>query len=121
VEDMCYERRRAEAVVENVRHPRNPWDREEPGTLTQGAPVFNFFPGSSRVGIEPTLDPTVQAGQEEVDEELCTRRASVVGLVNQANQHRRTRLMIRSQVQALMIQSQVQETCTLVRFTRLVP
>jgi hypothetical protein len=25
--------------------------REEPGTLTQGAPVF---PGSSRLGIEPT-------------------------------------------------------------------
>ncbi len=27
--------------------------REEPGTLTQGAPVF---PGSSRLGIEPTQD-----------------------------------------------------------------
>jgi hypothetical protein len=26
--------------------------REEPGTLTQGAPVF-YFPGSSRLGIEP--------------------------------------------------------------------
>ena len=38
VEDMCYERRRADGT------------REEPGTLTQGAPVF---PGSSRLGIEP--------------------------------------------------------------------
>jgi len=36
MEDMCYERR-AET-------------HEEPGTLTQGAPVF---PGSSRLGIEP--------------------------------------------------------------------
>ncbi len=36
VEDMCYEIRRAEAGT-----------REEPGTLTQGAPVF---PGSSRLG-----------------------------------------------------------------------
>ena len=35
---MCYERRRADGT------------REEPGTLTQGAPVF---PGSSRLGIEP--------------------------------------------------------------------
>ena len=39
--------------------------REEPGTLTQGAPVF---PGSSRLGIEPktpgwlvqACDPTLQ-------------------------------------------------------------
>jgi hypothetical protein len=40
---MCYEIRRAEAwpTVGPV---------EEPGTLTQGAPVF---PGSSRLGIEP--------------------------------------------------------------------
>jgi len=30
--------------------PITRWDREEPGTLTQGAPVF---PGSSRLGIEP--------------------------------------------------------------------
>ena len=28
--------------------PITRWDREEPGTLTQGAPVF---PGSSRLGI----------------------------------------------------------------------
>ena len=28
----------------------NPGTREEPGTFTQGAPVF---PGSSRLGIEP--------------------------------------------------------------------
>ena len=37
---MCYEIRRAEACG----------TRKEPGTLTQGAPVF---PGSSRLGIEP--------------------------------------------------------------------
>jgi len=43
VEDMCYERRRAEACVDDG-------TREEPGTITQGAPVF---PGSSRLGIEP--------------------------------------------------------------------
>jgi hypothetical protein len=48
VEDMCYERRGT---------------REEPGTLTQGAPVF---PGSSRLGIEPKTpgclvqDPTTR-------------------------------------------------------------
>ena len=41
---MCYERRRAEACVDES------GTREEPGTLTQGAPVF---PGSSRLGIEP--------------------------------------------------------------------
>ena len=40
---MCYDRRRAEACVDDG-------TREEPGTLTQGAPVF---PGSSRLGIEP--------------------------------------------------------------------
>jgi hypothetical protein len=39
---MCYDRRRAEACVDDG-------TREEPGTLTQGAPVF---PGSSRLGIE---------------------------------------------------------------------
>ena len=49
MEDMCYERR-AET-------------HEEPGTLTQGAPVF---PGSSRLGIEPKTqgwlvqDPTTR-------------------------------------------------------------
>ena len=32
------------------RPPRVGGTREEPGTLTQGAPVF---PGSSRLGIEP--------------------------------------------------------------------
>jgi hypothetical protein len=41
VEDMCYERRRAEACVDYG-------TREEPGTLTQGAPVF---PGSSHLGM----------------------------------------------------------------------
>jgi hypothetical protein len=46
---MCYDRRRG--------------TREEPGTLTQGAPVF---PGSSRLGIEPKTpgwlvqDPTTR-------------------------------------------------------------
>ena len=42
VEDMCYEIRRAGT-------------REEPGTSTQGAPVF---PGSSRLGIEPKTPGT---------------------------------------------------------------
>ena len=43
--------------------PITRWDREEPGTLTQGAPVF---PGSSRLGIEPKTpgwlvqDPTTR-------------------------------------------------------------
>jgi len=40
---MCYERRRAEACVDESAH-------HQPCTLTQGAPVF---PGSSRLGIEP--------------------------------------------------------------------
>jgi len=41
--------------------------REEPGTLTQGAPVF---PGSSRLGIEPKIpgwlvqDPTTIGGSD---------------------------------------------------------
>jgi len=39
---MCYERRRAEACVDES------GTREEPGTLTQGAPVF---PGSSRLAV----------------------------------------------------------------------
>ena len=43
VEDMCYERRRAEACVDESAHHAG--TREEPGTLIQGAPVF---PGSSR-------------------------------------------------------------------------
>ena len=42
VEDMCYERRRAEACVDESAHHAG--TREEPGTLTQGASVF---PGSS--------------------------------------------------------------------------
>jgi hypothetical protein len=55
VEDMCYERRRAEACVDESAHhalveARRGGTREEPGTLIQGAPVF---PGSSRLGIEP--------------------------------------------------------------------
>ena len=49
VEDMCYERRRAEACVDESAHHAL-GTLEEPGTLTQGAPVF---PGSSRLGIEP--------------------------------------------------------------------
>jgi hypothetical protein len=60
---MCYERRRAEACVdESAHHALGPVS-EEPGTLTQGAPVF---PGSSRLGIEPKTpgwlvqDPTTR-------------------------------------------------------------
>jgi hypothetical protein len=53
---MCYERRRAEACVDSG-------TLEEPGNLTQGAPVL---PGSSRLGIEPKTpgwlvqDPTTR-------------------------------------------------------------
>ena len=62
---MCYDRRRAEACVdESARHAlANAGTREEPGTLTQGAPVF---PSSSRLGIEPKTpgwlvqDPTTR-------------------------------------------------------------
>jgi len=36
VEDMFYERRRAEACVDECAHHAG--TREEPGTLTQGAP-----------------------------------------------------------------------------------
>ena len=43
VEDMCYERRRAEACVDESAHHALAGTREEPGTLTQGSPVF---PGS---------------------------------------------------------------------------
>jgi hypothetical protein len=43
---MCYERRRAEACVDESAHHAL-GTREEPGTLIQGAPVF---PGSSRLG-----------------------------------------------------------------------
>ena len=50
VEDMCYERRRAEACVDESAHHALVGTREEPGTLSQRAPVF---PGSSRLGIEP--------------------------------------------------------------------
>jgi len=55
---MCYERRRAEACVDDGTR-----EDSEPGTLTQGAPVF---PGSSRLGIEPKTpewlvqDPTTR-------------------------------------------------------------
>jgi hypothetical protein len=52
---MCYERRRAEACVdhESAHHALanaggRDGTREEPGTLTQGAPVF---PGSSRSSL----------------------------------------------------------------------
>jgi hypothetical protein len=48
----------------------------------------------------------MQAGQEGVDKELRTRRAAVVGFVNQH----------RISVKRLMIQPQVQEACTLDRF-----
>ena len=42
VDDMCYDRRRAEACVdESARHAGT---REEPGTFTQGAPVFPGCP-----------------------------------------------------------------------------
>jgi hypothetical protein len=47
---MCYERRQAEACVDESAHHVLAGTREEPCTLTQGAPVF---PGSSRLGIEP--------------------------------------------------------------------
>jgi hypothetical protein len=50
---MCYDRRRAEAWVDESAHHAlaNAGGREiVGGTLTQGAPVF---PGSSRLGIEP--------------------------------------------------------------------
>ena len=70
MEDMCYERR-AET-------------HEEPGTLTQGAPVF---PGSSRLGIEPKTqgwlvqDPTDSpsawlgsSGVGEPVEQSCAER-----------------------------------------------
>jgi hypothetical protein len=59
---MCDERRRAEACVDESAHHAL-GTREEPGTLTQGAPVF---PGSSRLGIEPKTpgwlvqDPTTR-------------------------------------------------------------
>ena len=62
VEDMCYERRRAKACVDESAHHAL-GTLEEPGTLTQGAPVF---PGSSRLGIEPKTpgwlvpDPTTR-------------------------------------------------------------
>jgi hypothetical protein len=46
---MCYEIRRAEACVDWSTH-RALGPVEEPGTLSQGAPVF---PGSFRLGIEP--------------------------------------------------------------------
>ena len=58
---MCYERRRAEACVDESAHHAGTC--EELGTLTQGAPVF---PGSSRLGIEPKTpgclvqDPTTR-------------------------------------------------------------
>jgi hypothetical protein len=59
---MCYERRRAEACLDESAHHAL-GTREEPGTLRQGAPVF---PGSSRMGIEPKTpgwlvqDPTTR-------------------------------------------------------------
>ena len=62
VEDMCYERRRAEACLDESAHHAL-GTREEPGTLRQGATVF---PGSSRLGIEPKTpgwlvqDPTTR-------------------------------------------------------------
>jgi len=60
---MCYERRQAEACVDESAHHVLAGTREEPCTLTQGAPVF---PGSSRLGIEPKTpgwlvqDPTTR-------------------------------------------------------------
>ena len=69
MEDMCYERR-AET-------------HEEPGTLTQGAPVF---PGSSRLGIEPktqgwlvqdpTDSPSAWLGSGGVGEPVVCRKSS---------------------------------------------
>jgi hypothetical protein len=59
---MCYERRRAEACVDESAHHALAGTREEHGTLTQGA----VFPGSSRLGIEPKTpgwlvqDPTTR-------------------------------------------------------------
>ena len=59
---MFYERRRAEACLDESAHHAL-GTREEPGTLRQGAPVF---PGSSRMGIEPkppgclVKDPTTR-------------------------------------------------------------
>ena len=59
VEDMCYERRRASVWMSLLITGTS----EEPGALTQGAPVF---PGSSRLGIEPKTpgwlvqDPTTR-------------------------------------------------------------
>ena len=53
---MCYDRRRAEACVDESAHHALAnavsGTREEHGTLTQGAPVL---PGSSRLGIEPMM------------------------------------------------------------------
>ncbi len=47
MEDMCYERRRAEACVdESAHHALGTGTREEPGTLTQGAPVFPTAAGT---------------------------------------------------------------------------
>ena len=84
MEDMCYERRRAEACVdESAHHTLGPVVREEPGTLTQGAPVF---PGSSRLGIEPktqgwlvqdpTDSPSAWLGSGGVGEPVVCRKSS---------------------------------------------
>jgi hypothetical protein len=90
-------------------HRGRPW--------MQGNPAANAW--ALDIGVLVFLSTWPPARPRDVHMRVgAARRAAVVDLVNQ---HRRTRLMIRSQVQALMIQSQVQETCTLVRFTRLVP
>jgi hypothetical protein len=61
VDDMCYDRRRAEACVGT---------REEPGTLTQGAPVF---PGSSRLGIEPKCGCPIPVSMLRVNTRVDTQ------------------------------------------------
>jgi hypothetical protein len=48
IEDICYERRRAEACVDSLPITMGPVSLRNPA-LTQGAPVF---PGSSRLGID---------------------------------------------------------------------
>ena len=55
---MCYERRRAEACVDESAHHAL-GTREEPGTLTQGAPVF---PGSVCVYYCRTYYKAVRGG-----------------------------------------------------------
>ena len=80
MDDMCYDRRRAEACVDES------GTREEPGTLTQGAPVF---PGSSRLGIEPKTpgwlvqDPTTRP----IGDLLHWRQDAMSGIATERNSH----------------------------------